>query len=348
MRVASIYPIAEGFKEFPSYGLRMNLSDPILFHNIDVTASYSPNRLLPHNERFHASFNYKILNWKLSGTYNGADFYDLFGPTKISRKGYSLSLQYKDFIIFDEPEIFEYHVKVAGYAGLERLPDFQNVSTSFDRFYSLNGRLNYHNVARSLGAVDDETGFLWDFVSHTNLVSKKVFPRFSSDAAYGFLLPINHSSIWFRGSAGYSFGNRNEPFANFYFGGFGNNWVDIGEIRRYREAGSLPGLEINQVGGTNYAKGMIEWELPPIRFRSFGFQSFYCNWSRIAFFSAALATNMDNAAARRSAATAGGQIDFRLVIFSSLESTFSLGYGVAAEENQRLSDDFMISLKILK
>jgi hypothetical protein len=93
---------------------------------------------------------------------------------------------------------------------------------------------------------------------------------------------------------------------------------------------------------------MIEWELPPIRFRRFGVQSLYCNWSRIAFFSSALATNLDDTAFRRSAATVGGQIDFRLVIFSSFESTFSLGYAAAAEKNHRFSDEFMISLKILK
>ncbi len=348
MRVASLYPIVEGFKVFPAYGLRMNLSDPILLHNIDITASYSPNRLLPTDERIHAAFNYKIWNWKLSGMYNGADFYDLFGPTKMSRKGYSLTLQYNDFLIFDEPEVLEYHVKLSGYAGLERLPEFQNIATSFDRFYSLNARLNYHNVAKSLGAVDDETGSVWEIISHTNLVSKKGFPRVHMNAATGFLLPMNHSSLWFRGSAGYSFGDRANPFSNFYFGGFGNNWVDIGEIRRYRDAESFPGVEINQIGGSNYAKAMVEWELPPIRFRRFGVQSLYCNWSRIALFSSVLATNLDDASFRRSAATVGGQIDFRLVIFSSFESTLSFGYAAAAEKNQRFSDEFMISLKILK
>ena len=43
---------------------------------------------------------------------------------------------------------------------------------------------------------------------------------------YGFQLPINHSSIWFRGAAGVGIGDRNNPFANFYFGGFGNNYID--------------------------------------------------------------------------------------------------------------------------
>ncbi|MCB9250095.1 MAG: hypothetical protein H6613_16875 [Ignavibacteriales bacterium] len=69
---------------------------------------------------------------------------------------------------------------------------------------------------------------------------------------YGFALPINHSSIWLRSSAGYSYGDRDEPFANFYFGGFGNNYVDNLPEKRYREYYSFPGVELNSIGGTNY------------------------------------------------------------------------------------------------
>ena len=50
-------------------------------------------------------------------------------------------------------------------------------------------------------------------------------------------LPLKHSSLWLRSSAGYVAGDdRDEPFANFYFGGFGNNWVDHREEKRYRES----------------------------------------------------------------------------------------------------------------
>jgi hypothetical protein len=74
----------------------------------------------------------------------------------------------------------------------------------------------------------------------------------------------------------------------------------------------------------------------------------YCNWTRIALFSTAIVTNFDSKADRRSLLNVGGQIDFRLVIFSALESTFSLGYAGAIERDQRLDKEFMISLKVLK
>ncbi|MEK6754514.1 MAG: hypothetical protein AABZ02_00015, partial [Bacteroidota bacterium] len=203
------------------------------------------------------------------------------------------------------------------------------------------------NTVKSLGAVEDEKGTQWQVVLHTNYVNGKTFPRLHANSAFGTLLPINHSSLWLRASAGYSFGKREEPFANFYFGGFGNNWVDHGEIWRYREEYSFPGVELNHIGGVNYGKAAVEWDLPPLRFRRFGIPSFYCNWSRVALFSSAIVTNIDSQTERQSALNVGGQIDFRLVLFSSLESTFSLGYAIAVENKQRSSREFMISLKIL-
>jgi hypothetical protein len=347
LRLASLYPVAEGYKVFPAYGVRFNFADPTMLTRGDLTVTYTPNQILPQEERAHAAFNYRFWQWRIGATYNISDFYDLVGPTKTSRKGYSLTLENRDYLFFDEPETMEYRVQLGGYWGLERLPEFQNVQTTYGKFLSLNARINYQYLMKSLGAVDDERGVVWQLVSHTNLVNGNFFPRVHTNAAYGVLLPINHSSLWLRGSAGYSFGDRSDPFSSFYFGGFGNNWVDHMEIRRYREDYSFPGAEINNIGGVLFAKGMLEWDLPPIRFRRFGLPSFYCNWARIGLFTSAIGTNFDRSAEQKLVGNAGGQIDFRLVIFSSLESTLSLGYAVAASENQRVTNEFMISLRIL-
>lgn len=345
--LVSAYPVVEGYKNFAGYGMRLSFADPLYSHMIDLTASYTPNAVLPSNERVHAVLTYRLWEWKMTATMNGADFYDLFGPTKTSRKGYSLSLQYKDYAIFDEPETMDYRFTVGGYWGLERLPEFQNIVASFDRFWSFDARINYQNLSKSLGAVEYEKGLEWRAATHANIVLREVYPRVSTNLGYGFLLPMNHSSLWLRTAGGISFGQRDNPFANFYFGGFGNNWVDVGEIWRYREDHSFPGLAINQIGGINYLKGMLEWNLPPIRFRHLGFQTLYSNWMRLSLFTAAIGTNVDKIS-RSTAISAGAQLDFRLVLFSSFESTFSLGYARAAEKNQRWSDEFMVSLKILQ
>ena len=64
----------------------------------------------------------------------------------------------------------------------------------------------------------------------------------------GVPLPIAHSSVWLRNAAGFSPNDVNNLFANFYFGGFGNNYVDYRNEKRYREFYSFPGLELNEAG----------------------------------------------------------------------------------------------------
>jgi hypothetical protein len=158
---------------------------------------------------------------------------------------------------------------------------------------------------------------------------------------------LDHSPVWVRSSAGYSYGDRDVPFANFYFGGFGNNWIDHLDVKRYRDYYSFPGVDLNAIGGTNYGRLMLEWILPPARFARLGVTSAYLRWARLSLFSTGLVTNMESIADRREVADLGAQLDLRLVTFSLMESTFSLGYAMAFEEKQRMSREFMISLKLL-
>jgi hypothetical protein len=348
IRFASIYPIAEGYKDFPAYGLRANFMDALGgIDAIYLTASYTPNKILPADERFHAGFEITHWNWTFTGAYNGADFYDLVGPSKTSRKGYSLGIHFNNYLVYDKPKTLEYSVSLAGYGGLEKLPDFQNVDASFDKLLALKADLNYSYLLRSLGAVEYEHGLTWQLASRTNTVNGKWYPRFYANCDMGLLLPINHSSLWFRSALGYSIGERDEPFANFYFGGFGNNWIDYQGFSRYRDYDSFPGVEINEIGGTTFGKFMVEWTLPPVRFRRFGIPSFYFRWARMALFSSGIVSNFDFQPQKKESLNLGAQIDFRLVTFSIYKSTFSLGYAWAFKDGKNYSREFMISLKIL-
>ena len=91
---------------------------------------------------------------------------------------------------------------------------------------------------------------------------------------------------------------------------------------------------------------MLEWTLPPIRFRNAGVPSLYMNWARFAIFASGLKTNLDDSDISRELTNLGLQVDFRTVMFSNLKTTLSLGYAVAQEGNDT-SDEFMISLKVL-
>jgi hypothetical protein len=88
--------------------------------------------------------------------------------------------------------------------------------------------------------------------------------------------------------------------------------------------------------------------LPPLRFRRFGGESAYCTWAQLVLFSGGIAANMDDAALARTAGDLGAQLDMRLVFFSALESTLSFGYATAVEKREKMTQEFMMSLKILR
>jgi hypothetical protein len=218
----SIYPVVEGYKDFAAYGVHVRFSDPVQLNGASITAAFTPNSNLADDERLHLQAEYQRYAWKASVRYNYADFYDLFGPTKTSLKGYSAGLGYLKTLVYDVPRQLDLSVDVTYYGGLDRLPEYQNVPTDFDNELATRARLRYSNVRRSLGGVDDEKGIQWDTVFAGDRVQGQSFPKLYADLDLGFALPLKHSSVWLRSSAGYSPGDPDQPFANFYFGGFRN------------------------------------------------------------------------------------------------------------------------------
>ena len=346
--LSSAYPIIEGYKHFTAVGVRLNFMDPVLMNSLDVALSFTPASEVPSGEIVHFRAAYRYLYWTIKGSYNKADFYDLFGPTKTSMKGYSLEIDYTNWFMTERPASLEYTIYAAGYGGLERLPHYQNIGTDVGEFFTVGAELNYEKLRGTIGGVDREKGLSWTIATDDYIANSTFYPRIYANLDYGFLLPIDHTSIWLRTSAGHSFSNKDDQFSKFYFGGFGNNWIDHAGIDRYREFYSFPGVELNEIGGKNYGKAMLELALPPIRFRRLGITTFYLNWMRFALFSSAIATDLNDGQKRRELVNLGAQMNLKIVFFSSLESTFSLGYATAAEEGRGPTEEWMISLKILR
>ena len=69
--------------------------DPLQFHQATATVAYSPGPDVADDERLHVNLEYRTLKWRVRYWHNGADFYDLFGPTYRSRKGDAVLVGYK-------------------------------------------------------------------------------------------------------------------------------------------------------------------------------------------------------------------------------------------------------------
>ena len=343
----SLYPIVEGYKDSVAVGGNARYSDPLGFDELDVAVSYSPDNDLESKERLHASLAFRHYLWKAGLRWNAGDFYDLFGPTKRSREGWSAYLDYERAIIFDLPETLSFVANLAYFGDLDALPGFQNVPSPTDKLGEVELGLVYKHPRSSVGKVDDETGYLWSLLAHGYEADGDFTPSLFGKFDFGVPLQLRHSSIWVRTAAGIADGELEDPLANVYFGGFRNNYVDNGEAKRYRELLSMPGFEIDALNGRSFVKGMLEWNLPPIRFDKLGSPGFFGSWLRPALFTTALVTNPDSSAERVEAYNVGLQFDLQLHVLHRLPMMLSFGYAKGFEGDGTGEDEVMLSLKVL-
>jgi hypothetical protein len=205
----------------------------------------------------------------------------------------------------------------------------------------------YSQLRRSIGAVDDEKGVKGVLGYKGSYVNGQLTPQVAGGFDVGFALPLAHSSIWLRTAGGFANGDRNSTVANFYFGGFGNNYVDDKSIRRYREYTSFPGFGIDEISALSFVRELVELNVPPYVFESAGTPSLYLQSLRPSVFVAGLRSDPGNSALRKDYASVGGQVDLHFSILHRYDMTLSAGYAVGYQGSQRAGSEWMISLKIM-
>lgn len=369
IRLNSAYPIVTGYKNFVGLGYTINLGDPLNFREFEISASYTPhswinglaserdslNTVMDDEEQLHLSVSGKIGRYTFSAQHNPASFYDLFGPTKVSRRGTTARVDYTRSLIWDMPRKLDLVLGAGAFYGLQKSPYFQQIDTeqfTDSLFLNVDASLLYSNLRGSLGAVDAEKGFKWTFRTLSAHSNGQTYATLVGAYDVGIQLPVNHFSVWFRTAAGNSLSKAFNPFTRFGFAAFGNNYIDYQPARRYRNIFSFPGLSFEAdkfIIAKSFAKGMVEFVLPPVRFRQLGGLNLYSNWMQLTAFSSALFTKEHDFGNNRFV-NVGTQLDLKIVIFSLLESTFSVGYANAFDlnnDNKRYSE-WMVSLKLLK
>ena len=347
LELSSGYPILEGYRDTFALGYAWNIRDPLGLNSLEINASYSPDSSLERDERVHVDVLYRRLNWRFRYWHNLADFYDLFGPTERARKGDAVSVGYDRSLIFDGPRKMNLDLSAAYYTGLDTFPDFQNVPTGFEELVSTRADLSYSHVRQSLGAVDHEKGWRWNVTAYGDYAESEFVPKVRAGLDFGFALPLKHSSVWLYNAAGVADGERENGLSNWYFGAFGNNYVDDGDVKRYRQFHSFPGFEINEIAGQDFFRSVLEWNLPPITFKEVGTPAFYLTWIRTALFAGGLATDFGDDRYKQTYTTIGAQADLHFTVVHRLPMTLSVGFARGYVDGKRFDDEVMFSLKIL-
>lgn len=381
VKLSFAYPIVEGYKNNIGIGYKFQFQDPLQLKSYNFSFSYTPldwkNRInddgreIRKDEKWHASLKYRtaVMSGFLPGTYNfyasynKADFYDLFGPTKRSRKGLNFGLNINKSLFSDAPKTLDLNLGFSGYYGLNQSPEFQQINFenkdfNTNLFYNFSTTFAYRNLKRSVGAVDSEKGIKSSLTLSSAMTKGNLFPKIHGNLDLGIVLPVKHTSLWLRNAFGNSFSSDVNPFTRFGFASFGNNYVDNASSKMYRGSFSFAGLSYDSnisIIAKSFYKTTLELLLPPLRYRKFGFFNLFASHSQPTIFAGSLFTkNYDNSSAKlgdlgketsKTHKNIGFQVDTKLVMFSHISSTFSFGWARAYSENNKY-DEWMVSLKL--
>jgi hypothetical protein len=345
MKLAAAYPIIEGFQGLVSPGYFFHFEDPMQFSQLSASVSVTPYGGLRDRDRLHVNLKYKTLNYTFEYKHNGADFYDLFGPVERSRRGDAFIASWNKTTIYDPPRQLDLFGSMAAYFGLEQLPSAQNIASPRNVF-SVEGGVKYTNTRKSLGGVDHEKGVAWRAIASMDFARNDSFPKLHGGIDYGVPLPMENSSAWLYASAGIAGGRSDSPLGSFYFGSFRNNYVDNRPEKRYREAESFPGFQIDEIAARRYAKLIGEINLPPLRFAEIGTPAFYLSYLRPALFAGGMLTR-DPEGKGHDYMTAGAQVDLAFTVALRLPMVLSLGAAAGLADGNYRKTELMASLKIM-
>ena len=347
LKFASAYPVVEGYKGHFAFGAHVIIEDPLQLNQLLAALAYSPAGDLPSAEQWHADLEYHTFRWRFRYWHNLANFYDLFGPVDRSRKGDAVLVDYKSSVIYDPPRQLDVTAQTAAYFGLDTLPGAQNVAAGPNRNIQVTKLgLNYVDLTKSLGAVDDEKGVRWNLDGETDFAHGKAFPSIRGGLSFGAPLGGNHASLWLYTAAGAVGGDVTNPLGAFYLGAFGNNYVDEGEVKRYRDYDRFPGFGIDAIAARRFAKAMVELNLPPLRFGDVGTPNFFLSSMRPAIFSGLLYAD-PGLAPIRTLGNVGAQVDWNFTVALRLPMVLSIGYAAGLESGHPEHNEVMLSLKIL-
>jgi len=346
MSLVNAYPVLQGYRDFVGAGVRLNFADPLEFATLGVTAAVTPYGNLPGNEWTHVMVDGRYLQWWGSLWWNRSDFYDIFGPTKRSLKGFAAKGGYQEFLIYDGPRRLEWFADAAYYDRIDTLPGAQNVPTGFDHMVAGNIGLRYTDLHRSRAAAEDDSGIKWTALGGFNRPPGETVltARGSFDA--GVPLP-GGQSLWLRTAAGAMDGPRSVASANFYFGAFGNNYVDGHAVRRYRDWDALPGFAIDGVAAQSFVRAQAEWNAGSFGVDGIGTPAFYPLRVQPALFATALWADPSSSAYRQRYANVGAQVDLNFSALHWYGMTLSVGYALGFGDGRRSGGEWMVSLKIL-
>ena len=265
-------PVVQGYKNTAGDRISVQLRGSAAVSRISASPRPTrPDNNLPGDQRGHIDITgrYRVLARR--AVLEPVRLLRPVRPHQAQPQGLCGQARLRLTLIYDAPRKLEANFDIAYYDQIDTLPNAQNVETNFTRLVTGRGRAPLHGCAAIAGRSRRRKGHRLEAGLPGESRQRPGDARSStavSISACHCRLP--HSSMWSRTAAGVANGDYNTTVANFYFGGFGNNYVDDGPIQRYREYYSMPGFGLQEISALKFVKEMVEWNVPPVGLRECG------------------------------------------------------------------------------
>ena len=261
--LANAYPGAAGLQELRGRRLPRQLRRSAALRELGITAAYTPSADLPADERGHVEIERTATSAGAGGSRGTARTSTTCSVRRsAAARATPPSSATTSFLIFDEPRRLELQFDLAYYDKIDTLPSARTWPRRLHRLATGGDRAALHRSCASRSAPSTtRRASRWDLVATRERRAGHDVPQLRGDARLR-LRPALRATRRSGCAAPRAWrnGDRNNPFANFYFGGFGNNYVDNRSIKRYREYVRLPGLRDrrDQRRSRSRADGRIE------------------------------------------------------------------------------------------
>ena len=296
-------PVLQGYKNSTGIGYHVNFADPLPFAN-----HRHHRRVLPRpatcrgDERAHVEITGDYLGWRGSLVVEPLGFLRPVRTDEAQPQGLAAKIGYDDL-----PDL-----RRASQADAESttrvLRQDRHAAECTERQHPVHAArdgevgLHYTDVRHSLGAVDDEKGLAWDSCQGQPRQRRAPGAGARRRSTTAFALPLRAFFAVAAQRGRRRSGDRDNSVANFYFGGFGNNYVDSGvESSATATTTRCRASASTRSAGRISSRQMVEWNLPPVDLRIGWHARFYLNWLRPAVFVTGLWTDPRNS--RRGATT---------------------------------------------
>ena len=192
--------------------------------------------------------------------------------------------------------------------------------------------------------MDNESGTEWTTTLTALGLSSQIVGGVNADWNWYWTVARPHNVLHLQIAGGYTNAPEDEVLGQFYFGGFGNLFVENKNVKQFRDPFRFPGAPIYSMPAGGFAKVMVEHNLPPIRFPGARVGSHFLSHIDASRFAQGLILDERPSSLGRNL---GAQVNLVFKHWSNLESTLSTGIA-RAWFGDRSSWEWILSIKLLR